>query len=480
MDRNVALPIDVLVLVCDFFPLLPRLRVISFVSKQWCLAARRSIKTIADVKINSAALERARLPCVTSLAPNGDFACDVSAWTSLASIELVLNSLPSRLQLPTSLTSLRLRSTHRLLTLKGDRLISLLRPLMQLTSLSLRGWISGKASALLRIPLAKLTHFEFDTTSIDTHLPFIRAHAPQLTSLRVFSPRDCAAIALVAFPRLRVLKLCLGTREPNCSEMDWIRHKCPALTDLHLHLCSAIAHAALPAELKSLVVSLRLGSPSALSPEVLATLPAFPRLARLKFFAVVTVTEPVALPPQLHKLQVNSLSMLACLSRQPAFRSIRKLTLIASTSAVEALTLPHLRDLQVFSGGPLQAAVAMTQSLVSAAPSLSRLLFSWSAPGEVLTRAGRCNLAKFLFRVQELGLEEVIFYGDLGRSLPQSLAPRLMWLRLRSVFSPKAAEAAEEDVVIAAESDDVPWTMPRLANAVGGLATTTPSAYQAV
>lgn len=105
MDLTSLLPADVLAYVCEFFPLLPRLFVISFVSRRWCAAARRSIKEVSGVKIaNAQSLMRAHLPSLTSLTPRGDLSGDLRAWSSLRSVSLK-QEVSSSLALPSSLTA---------------------------------------------------------------------------------------------------------------------------------------------------------------------------------------------------------------------------------------------------------------------------------------------------------------------------------------------------------------------------------------
>lgn len=191
---------------------------------------------------------------------------------------------------------------------------------------------------------------------------------------------------------------------------------------------------------------------------------AFPRLALLKFPGIVQAVTEAPIPTQLRKVHINGLAALVYLSRQPAFHSIHRLVLTVPTLQfinITPLALPHLRELELLpTYVTTQEYIVLAQSLVCAAPSLSRLCIT-SYRHVVLTRVGRYHLARFLCLLQERRLDEVEFGGNLARLLPQSLAPRLKWLRLTGVLSAQPPQAREEDVVLALDAAEAggAWTI---------------------
>lgn len=473
MDLTTLLPTDLLALIFEFFPLLPRIRVVSFVSKRWCVAARLSIKSIKGVEIYNASLALAHLPCVTSLAPQNQLSCDLSACTSLTSFSAYMRAeLVGTLALPPSLIALRLVPDY-----SAALLVPLMRPLTRLTRLHLRH----------AVPLGELPHLAHLTdldTGFGAPLSFIGAHASQLTSLglRLWDEEaEGQRFAETPFLRLHTLRLRSGRYDLRDGTELFLRN-CPALTALHLCLHSPEAHETLPDVLKPLVVYLSMGGEygdADLTPRLAKSLESFPRLVRLKLSGMLhTHNHDAPLVTQLCALSVCGLDTLVSLSRQSAFYAIHKLSLevkATDTAAVlsgSGVSLTHLRKLELSAprDAALETLVSIGRALVCLAPALSKLYLSWNQHEHVLTALGWCNLARFLYLLNTRGVRQVEFADGISRSLPKEIAPHLPCLRLVSVLSaaPAQGDAArsgsllgELDAVLRGSEEEGAWTVPR-------------------
>lgn len=276
--RLETLPADIIVLILRLLPLVPRVRVVSRLSKHVNALVYRSVDEVSH-EVHHSALQclsgdvLARLPSLTNLQVhmNGQ---DLVLPTTLRTLHIVSSGsealrsrFPAPLPLVTSL-SLSLFGSQDGVTDVITKVAASLKKLFLFINMS-RGPQGPLAECISAIHLPQLAQLSIAFTNADNAalLAFLRRHGPQLKSLGfIHPPRPASLISDVTLPNLTEL------HSAPSDMMHGLAARCPKLTALHAN------HPNVPTDLP--LVSLSVDR--SIDPHQVTCLPLHKRLAAIR------------------------------------------------------------------------------------------------------------------------------------------------------------------------------------------------------